>query len=271
MGRLGGICKLALVLLALVLQAPALAFGPAGHRIAGEVADSLLCSKTAAEIEALVAGESLAEIGLWADRIRDEAEWRHTGPWHYMNIDDGVPISAFEHPPEGDVLWAIEEHVETLAQPGDLERRADALRFLVHFVVDVHQPMHVGRASDRGGNTIEVRYRGETSNLHRFWDTDVVRIEGLSESEYAARIRPLARMFARRDHTSPADWAAESLELLTVVYGFPGQGRDDAASLDEKYLEAAKVTIRVRLAQAAVRLAATLNGLLGDAGCEQRR
>lgn len=270
MGRLGR-CTLTIVLLALAVQAPALAFGPGGHRIAGEVAASLLCAKTAAEIAALAGGESLAELGLWADRIRDQDEWRHTGPWHFMNIDDGVRIEAYEHPPEGDVLWAIEQQAETLAQPGDPERRAEALRFLVHFVVDIHQPLHVGRESDRGGNTIDVRYRGETSNLHRFWDTDVLRIEGLAESEYTARIKPLARMFAGRDHTSPTDWAAESLELRPVVYGFGGQRRNTIVSLDETYLEAAKVTIRVRLAQAAVRLAATLNGLLGDVRCEQRR
>jgi len=258
-------------MIAVCLQAPALAFGPAGHRIAGEVAASLLCPKVAAEIEALGGGESLAELGLWADRIRDEREWQHTGPWHFMNIDDGVPIAAYEHPPEGDVLWAIEQHTEALAQPGDPALRAAALRFLVHFVVDVHQPLHVGRESDRGGNTIEVRYRGEMSNLHRFWDTDVLRIEGLPETEYAARIKPLARVFDGRDHTSPADWADESLELRSFVYGFGRRARQDVVGLDETYLEAARVTTRVRLAQAAVRLAATLNGLLGDSGCEQRR
>lgn len=245
------------------------AFGTGGHQVAGDVAEQLLCARTADEIAALTDGESLAEIGTWADRVRDDDAWRHTGPWHYLNIDDGRSIDAFEHPPEGDVLWAIQRHAEILAEPGSRSRRADALRFLVHFIVDVHQPLHVGRAEDRGGNRIDIRFRGETSNLHRFWDSDVLRLDGLSVAEQAARLSPLARMLARRDHTSPADWAAESLALRPMVYGFETR-RNDAVPLDEAYLDTASLTIRVRLAQAAVRLAATLNGLFGDSACALR-
>ncbi|HEX6996079.1 MAG TPA: S1/P1 nuclease [Gammaproteobacteria bacterium] len=260
--------RIVVLALAGLAHVPALAFGPAGHRIAGEVAETLLCEQTAQEIAALTGGEPLAEIGLWADRIRGEDAWRHTGPWHYMNIDDGTPIDAFEPPDEGDVLWAIRRQAERLAEPGASERRAEALRFLVHFIVDVHQPLHVGRESDRGGNEIDVAYRGRTTNLHRFWDTEVLRVEGLEEHEYAARIAPLARIFTGHDHTSPRDWAAESLALRPLVYGFR---RSVPAVLDEAYLDTAEAVARVRLAQAAVRLAATLNGLLGDNGCEAAR
>lgn len=257
---------LPILVFAIAVHAPALAFGPAGHRIAGELAEPLLCERTAAEVAALGGGETLAELGLWADRIRGDDLWRYTGPWHYMNIDDDSPIEAFEHPPEGDVLWAIERHAEILADPGSADRRADALRFLVHFVVDVHQPLHVGREADRGGNTIDVRFRRESSNLHRFWDTEVLRIDGLSEREYTARIAPLVQSLARRDRTSPADWAAESLALRPLVYGFGSRGRD-VVPLNEAYLDAADRAIQTRLAQAAVRLAATLNEVLGDADC----
>lgn len=254
------------LLLGIAVQAGALAFGATGHRIAGELAQPLLCKRAAEEVAALTDNASLAEIGLWADRVRDDREWRHTGPWHYINVDDGMPIEKFRPPREGDVLWAIQRHVEMLAEPGARARRAQALSFLVHFIVDVHQPLHVGREEDRGGNAIDVEFRGEKSNLHRFWDTDVLRLDGLSVSEYAARIEPLVRMFAGRDHTSPADWAAESFELRPLVYGFRRRG-EGPVSLDDAYLEAADFATRVRLAQAAVRLAATLNGLLADPGC----
>lgn len=259
--------RIVVVALAALAYVPALAFGPAGHRIAGDLAEPLLCERTAQEIAALTGGERLAEIGLWADRVRGEDAWRHTGPWHYMNIDDDASIDAFEHPRDGDVLWAIQRHVERLAEPGARERRAEALRFLVHFIVDVHQPLHVGRESDRGGNTIDVTYRGETTNLHRFWDTDLLQVGGLREREHAARVAPLTRVFAGRDHTSPRDWAAESLALRPLVYRFR---ESSPASLDDAYVDTAQTVMRVRLAQAAVRLAATLNGLLGDPGCEAR-
>ncbi len=245
------------------------AFGADGHRVAGEVAEQLLCTRTADEIETLTDGESLAEIGTWADRVRDEDPWRHTGPWHFMNIEDGLSIEDFDHPPEGDVLWAIQRHAEILAEPGSRGRRAAALRFLVHFIVDIHQPLHVGRVEDRGGNRVDVQFRGGTSNLHRFWDSDVLRLDGLSVAEHAARLAPLARMLARRDHTSPTDWAAESMALRSMVYDFETRNIDIAV-LDEAYIDAASLTTRVRLAQAAVRVAATLNELLGDPGCARR-
>lgn len=248
-----------------LLGAPAQAYGPAGHRIAGRVAEPLLCRPAAAELAALGDGESLAEIGLWADRIRGEEAWQHTGPWHYMNIEDGAAIDSFEHPPEGDVLRAIERHAARVAAGGPEAERARALRFLVHFVVDIHQPLHVGREADRGGNAIDVRFDGTTVNLHRFWDTDAIALARLGEAEYADAVRPLARMFSAAARFEPSAWAEESLALRPAVYAFDAPTRR-AAVLDERYLERADVVTRVRLAQAAARLAATLNAVLAPGG-----
>lgn len=257
----------AMLTIAISMIDAALAFGPAGHRIAGDLAEALLCAGTADEIAELGGGESLAELGLWADRIRGEDGWRHTGPWHYMNIPDDRRISAFEPPREGDVLSAIRQNAERLAQPGGGERRAHALKFLVHFIVDVHQPLHVGREADRGGNTVDVRFRGERSTLHRFWDSDVLTLSRVPVAELTRQLAPLAKMFARTERSSPADWAAESLALRPQVYAFQDRGRDGVV-LDEAYLSVADLVTRIRLAQAAARLATTLNAALGEPGCE---
>jgi len=245
------------------LPADALAYGPAGHRVAGRLAEPLLCRAAAAEIASLTGGEGLDELGLWADRIRGDDAWRHTNPWHYMNIEDDARIESFAHPPEGDVLWAIEGQAGLLARPGAPAARAEALRFLVHFVVDIHQPLHVGRESDRGGNTVDVRaVGGPTVNLHRFWDTDVLQIAGLDERDYQASLEPAVRMLAAAESDDrPAAWAAESLALRESVYAFPPAQRG-ASLLDERYLDRADFVTRLRLAQAAVRLAAALNRIL---------
>jgi hypothetical protein len=241
----------------------AAAYGPEGHRIAGELAGPLLCGAAAAEIAALDDGRGLGEIGVWADTIRGSERYEHTGPWHYMNIEDGRALSSFEHPPEGDVLWAIEQNAERLSEARSRSARLEALRFLVHFVVDVHQPLHVGRAEDRGGNTVDVRYGGKTVNLHRFWDTDVLEIAELSRAEYEASLEPIVALLAADARApSPEIWAAESLALRPWVYDFERPGRG-AAVLDRDYLEHADRLTRLRLAQAAVRLAATLNRVLG--------
>jgi hypothetical protein len=275
--------------LAVSLSAPALAYGPSGHRIAGALAEPLLCPAAVEEVARISGGRSLSELGVWADTIRDEPRWRNTGPWHYMNIDDGRPLSSYRHPPEGDVLGAIERSAEDLARASarssDTARSSrtvpslrtarssdiassqgsalDALRFLIHFIVDLHQPLHVGRASDRGGNTIDVRYGATTVNLHRFWDTDVLEVAGLSRAEYERALAPRVAALAKRPQAfAPETWAAESLALRKDVYDFQGRARGPAV-LDGRYLEHADAITRERLSLAAVRVASTLNRVLG--------
>lgn len=232
------------------------AYGPQGHLIAGLAAEDLLCERAAATIFDLADGESLGEIGLWADEIRSRGTHDHAAPWHYMNIADGERLADLVHPPEGDVLWAIEHFSarlvdETLGR----EQRFEALAFLVHFVVDLHQPLHVGLAEDRGGNAIELRYDGEETNLHRLWDTHVIEWAGLSVREYA---RSLGSSGADGVSLDPMVWAAESLALRVSVYAYGSEGRQPPSS----YLDAAAGITRERLRSAALRLAGTLNTML---------
>lgn len=250
------------LLLAALLAAPVAgsAYGPAGHLIAARAAEPLLCLRARAKIAELSDGEDFAELGLWADRIRDQERWRYTAPWHYMNIADGVDIAAFAHPQEGDVLAAIENAAHALADESlGKEARAQALKFLIHFVVDVHQPLHVGRAEDRGGNEVDVTYAGFAGNLHRFWDTEAVRLPQLSNRQYADLLTAPASRFARIDAGStPVMWAEESLRLRAAVYGFNRR----TGVLDEAYLKNAERITRERLIFAAARLANTLNAIL---------
>ena len=246
-----------------VLMAPegAYGFGADGHRIAGIVAMELLCPTAQSEVLALGEGLGLDELGLWADWIRGEPQWRHSAPWHYMNIPDGASLKDYRHLPEGDILWAIDRFAGVL---NDTERpvyeRRDALRFLTHFVVDLHQPLHVGRESDRGGNRVEVDPgTGNSVNLHRFWDTEAVDLSGLSAQEYARGLTGLI------DENSDAwaqdtlmDWARESQALRPDVYNLVGA--DNLLTRD--YLDRAEDITRLRLAQAGVRLAAELNRAL---------
>ena len=262
-------------LLAAVVVAPpgqALAWGPLGHRVVGLLAEPKLCPAAHNQVADLGGGESLAELGLWADTIRDDPQWKRSAPWHYMNVADlprgagaaaaRAAIDAFRHPPEGDVLEALARFEKTLADSHrPRAERADALRFVVHFVADLHQPLHVGRASDRGGNEIDVQVDDKVVNLHRFWDTDVLAQRHLGAERYAQRLEaPLAATPAARAHDAPAAWAAESLLLRPGVYGFAPAARG-AARLDDAYLRDAQRVADERLVLSAARLAATLNAM----------
>jgi hypothetical protein len=255
-----------------MLPAEVLAFGALGHRTAALLAEEKLCAAARSEVADLADGQSLGELGLWADRIRGDPAWERSVPWHYINFPDLRPraglkqaraaIDAFHHPPEGDVLTAIARFTATLADHSrPREERAEALRFVVHFVVDVHQPLHVSRASDGGGTEVDVRIGDDVMSLHRFWDTNVFNRRGVAPEQFAQELdSALEAVPEARAHDPPAEWAAESLALRPTVYSFtPAQG---AAPLDDAYRRMAQGVAEQRLVLAAARLAATLNAAL---------
>lgn len=257
-GRSSGFGALALLCLgSLVAAQRAHGFGPDGHRIAGLVAEAYLCDQARVEIGRFGEGDGLAELGLWADRIRTQPPWDDSGPWHYVNIADGDSFDDYQSPPEGDALWAI-AHFRSRLRSESLTRelRSEALKFLVHFVVDLHQPLHVGRRADRGGTLTEVFIGENRTSLHRLWDTDAIRDAGLPVAHYVRNVTPMAMLLAAGHRPSPPrQWAAESLSLRTVVYGFD----PETGQLDEDYLHIARDLVQLRLIQAGLRLADELN------------
>jgi hypothetical protein len=257
---------------AAVLPAHVLAFGGLGHRTAGLLAERELCPAARSEVADLGDGKSLGEIGLWADTVRGDPAWERAVPWHYINFPDLPPgagldqaraaIDAFHHIPEGDVLTAIAHFTATLADRSlPREQRSEALRFVVHFVVDVHQPVHVSREADGGGTEVQVRIGDDVRSLHGFWDTTVFNRRGVAPERFAEELEAsFEAVPAARAHDPPEEWAAESLALRPTVYSFaPAEG---PAILDDAYRRMAQRIAEERLVLAAARLAATLNGAL---------
>ncbi len=263
--KVSGLGALALLCLGSLAAAQrAYGFGPAGHRIAGLVAEAYLCAEARVEIDRLGEGDGLAELGTWADRIRTQSPWDDSGPWHYVNIADGDSFDDYRSPPEGDALWAITHfHSRLRSENLTREQRSEALKFLVHFVVDLHQPLHVGRRTDRGGTTTEVFLGEQRISLHRFWDTDAIRDDDLPVAHYARNVMPMATLLATGHRPSPPrQWAAEGLSLRSIVYAFDPETR----RLDEDYLRIASDLVRLRLIQAGLRLAAQLNDVFCMSG-----
>lgn len=249
------------------------AFGGLAHRAAVVLAERELCPAARSEVADLGDGQSLAELGLWADRIRGDPAWERSVPWHYINFPDLPPgagekqalaaIKRFHHPPEGDVLTAIVQFSAVLADRArPRAERAEALRFVTHFVVDVHQPLHVSRAADGGGTETDVRVGDDVMSLHRFWDTTAFnRNRGVAPEQFAQELEAaFAAVPAARAHDPPAVWAAESLTLRPTVYSFGSSSGPPL--LDDAYRSMAKTIDEQRLVLAAARLAATLNGAL---------
>jgi len=252
------------LLLTLLLAAPAAqGFNAPAHKIVGHIAADYACADTKAAIALLDPDRSLAEAGTWADEIRAEEYWDALKPWHYMNIPDGVEVKAAKRSGRGDVLLGVEKFAAELAAPDteSLDRKV-AYRLLVHFVADIHQPLHVGRRDDRGGNQIKVRVDGRRTSLHAYWDGyDLARVVD-DPLEYA---RYLTGRFAEGDAQTggnPDDWAGESLQLRGAAYGVPAEG---ISELSDGYRDKAMEIINLRLYQAGVRLAGMLDSIYCDA------
>jgi hypothetical protein len=235
------------------------AFGSAGHRIAGRVAEAYLCEEAIAEVNRLGESDSLGELGQWADRIRSTPPWTESGPWHYLNIGDNAKLDAYQSPPEGDVLWAISHYRSELADDKrSRSQRGQALKFLVHFVVDLHQPLHVGRESDRGGTTISVSYDDKRISLHRFWDTEASTSRGQPIQYFIDLADSWASVVESEVQRDGARlWAAESFALRKTVYSFDSQ----TGWLEEGYVRRAGEITERRLVKAGLRLAYQLNSV----------
>ncbi len=256
--------SLALVLAALAVAGPAWGWGRLGHRVAGRIAEDRLTSAARKAVRDLLEpGESLADVSTWADEYRrDHTE---TGPWHYVN----VPITEPAYHPrfeakEGGVVSRIDHFRKILADPSaPRDRRQQALKFLVHFLQDMHQPVHVGHRGDRGGNDLQVQFFGQGSNLHRVWDSGILEKAGLTEEKWVAllegRISP--DQVEAWSRGTPEDWANESLALARRAYRDPVKDVElkAGAKLGQPYQDASLPGAEVRLAQAGVRLAAILN------------
>lgn len=245
------------VLLALG-PAVALAWGATGHRVTGALAEPLLAPASRERVAAILGVETLAEASTWADEMRADPApfWQETAsPWHYVTVPRGARYRDVGAPPEGDAFTALERFRAVLRDPeASLEAQQRALRFAVHLVGDLHQPLHAGDGTDRGGNDFAVQWFGAPSNLHRVWDSGMIDGQRLSYTEWAAwlgaRLTP-ERVDAWYD-PDPEQWIAESTEIRDRIY--PQERR---LSWDYQYVHLP--IVRRRLSQAGVRIAAWLD------------
>ena len=259
---------------AAVLPIQAFAWGADAHRATGEIAWQLLEAPVQQKVLQLLRAKgetSLAEAGTWADRIRSDESYRWAAPLHYINLPEqwhGYD-SARDCPEQGCILEAIRTYRDKLADTSLPEgERAEALLFLVHFVEDVHQPMHTGLRADRGGNDVNVSFYGFETNLHALWDTYLPAGFIGDWQQFATqqvdRIDRREVLNGMGDASASAgayaeEWVKESHRLAHR------NAYTDSAILGEHYYEKNRAVAELRLRQGGIRLAVLLTQILGDA------
>lgn len=234
------------------------AWGPTGHRTTGLIAEKYLSKKAKKNIDRILNGQSLSIASTWMDEIRSDSTFDHTHDWHWVTIPDGMTYEGTEKNQKGDIIETITRVINALKSkslPPDKE--AQQLKILIHLIGDIHQPLHVGRGNDRGGNDIKVSWFGTNSNLHRVWDSDMIDDTKLSYTELAASLeQPDKEKIRSWQNTSVTDWANESIAYRSAIYEHDGK-------LGYKYSYAHFHIVRLRLLQAGVRLAGVLNEIYG--------
>lgn len=251
-----------------ITPAPALAWGKTGHRVVAAIADAQLSGLARAHVkEILGQAESLDEAANWPDEMRSYPSpfWQKTStPWHYVTLNGIV----YDHaPPEGDALEALNKYSATLRDPSaTLADKQLALRFIVHLVGDLHQPLHVGKCCDRGGNDIKVKWFGRDVNLHSVWDSALVDEQQLSFTELTAKLQrhtSNADVIAWWD-INPRDWISESGQIRDTIYPRPSTDAKKVPELSYSYVFQNTPIMERRLKQAGVRLAAYLNAIYAE-------
>ena len=165
-----------------------LGWGKTGHRVIGKIAEENLSPKAKAELIKIFGHSDLARIANWADEIKSDPEWKHANDWHYCTVLDSMDYRGPED--GGRAVQKVTEFSDFLKK-GMLDEKdqKDVLRFIVHIVGDLHQPLHVGNGTDRGGNSVKVSWFWEDSNLHRVWDSQMIDGMQYSYTEYAQQIQ----------------------------------------------------------------------------------
>ena len=261
---IGRIKKTTILALFVYLPFSSMAWGLLGHRIVGEIADTYLTRHTKKEIFKILGTESIAMASNWADFIKSDPALAYLSPWHYCDFKGGANAEEFKAMLDADtttdaytkINFMVAEFKNKNLEP---EKKAMYLKLLIHIVGDVHQPLHVGRPEDQGGNKIKVMWFNVSYNLHSIWDNQLIGFQQLSYTEYAKAINHTTKAERKELMKQPLPvWLWQSYQLAEKIYG---DIKQPDQKLDYKYNYDYLGPLNQQLLRGGVHLAALLNEL----------
>lgn len=244
------------------MAASMMGWGQKGHDVTACIAEQHLSAQAKSVIDSLLDGRSIVYWSNWLDNASHTPEYAYSKTWHYRNIDADETFWNARKNEKGDVISAIESQSEILADKSrSKEERALALKIIVHLVGDIHQPMHMGHASDLGGNKWVIKYFGSNSNLHKIWDSNLVESgHKWSYSEWQQQIDratlDLEKEILATD--SPEEWGRQTYEIAKEIYSTTPQN----TNVEYNYIASWTPIIELQLLRGGLRLANLLNSSL---------
>ena len=236
-------------------------WGPTGHRTTGKIAEKHLTKKAKRAIDKLLNGESLAFVSTFGDEIKSDRKYNKFYSWHYVNMPLDKNYGDVEKNPKGDLVTGINTCISILKDKNSPNKdKVFYLKMLVHLIGDLHQPMHIGRKEDKGGNTIQVQWFGKGTNLHHVWDINMIEEWNMSYIELAANAECLSRAQINAiQQGTIIDWVNDTHKLSKIAYHSVKVGEN----LRYRYSYDHFGTVRMQLQKGGIRLAKVLNDIFG--------
>lgn len=253
--------KKILTLLLVTTMLLIVSWGFTGHRTVALIAANHLTPQAKAAVTDLLNGQSMADVSTWADEVRNQPEYKNTAGWHFLNLPLGLDKIAFDQfvkaQSKENVYTALLKQKDILmSKSSTREQKVEALKFIIHFVGDAHQPMHISREEDKGGNTIQVQFGGKGTNLHSLWDSKLLDKQGLSDVQLLEKLDPKNRqqesILAKSD---PMQWIWESYQISSKIYKDVNSG----SKLDDAYYQSNIGIVNNQIEKSGIRLAGILN------------
>ncbi len=252
--------RILFICLLLAFSTSTFALGQTGHRITGAIAERHINQHTKSAIEKILGSDTLTEVTNYADEMRTDPSdfWQHQARhYHYVTVPKGKKYSDEGVPKQGDAVFALDKYSKVILNPKSIKSEKQlALKFIVHIIGDLHQPLHVGSGEDRGGNNVKLKFFRKDTNLHRIWDTGLIKQKHLSYSEWT---NWLDREITTNDikqwrSIDPLVWINENVKIRDSIY-------PKSDSISFRYLYKNMPIMRLRLKQAGIRMAFFLDEL----------
>ena len=247
-------------LLMVFIASGAMAWGQKGHDTVAAIAERHLTPATKAALDSILSGRSIIYWANWLDNASHTPDYAFTKTWHYKNVDEGVRYEEAPANPAGDAVTAIKSQIETLRNPSVKPEDAElAVKILVHIVGDMHQPLHMGHATDLGANRIKVKFFGRENNLHSVWDSRILESgHAWSYTEWADQLDRLSPSeVAAVTAGSIDDWAREALPIAESIY----KSMPEGYSLSYNQVAEWTPVVEQQLLRGGLRLARVLNSI----------
>jgi hypothetical protein len=246
--------KVILLLAVAFISLPAVSFGwgKKGHTIIAEIAYSFLDDAAKEAVNKYLGNTTLGEAGCWMDNVRRHHEYDYMKSWHYVNVEKGCKYAATKDANIINALNTAIYNLEHKEKQGALDIKTN-LMILFHLTGDLHQPLHVGYAIDKGGNNIRVSYLGRSSNLHAVWDAKIIESEKITTEGCLALLKNMSKAnVAKLKQINIEAWTQQQRLLLGSIYDF------DNYILDRNYVDKHKKVVEQQLLIAGIRLSAIL-------------